>query len=241
MAIFRRRKQGDIPEQEDHELEALGVDAQDLDEMIRTALVPGFNTRDDVVDAALDYLDHQDAVRTIVERRVDRAWNARRAEESTWTSDGDYDRLARAFAALRADNGILGCMNFGVDVADATDSIDAERTPAPLVDGHYRWDAWYRWNEWAYVYFHQQDADRLADLPATLYLGYSAFRADPSLDAGWLANATEAQIHRMTDAAVGRAVVAALRAQGLDPHWDGIPTHRIEIVITSWRKPLPVR
>ncbi|WP_309113598.1 DUF6891 domain-containing protein [Saccharothrix sp.] len=73
-----------------------------------------------------------------------------------------------------------------------------------------------------FVFFHQQDTVR-AVAGGGLYLAYGALPGSPD-----------------DTAAVGREVVAALRAVGLPVEWDGSPDTRIHVEPLDWRARLPV-
>ncbi|MDI9902924.1 hypothetical protein QM716_24015 [Rhodococcus sp. IEGM 1409] len=90
-----------------------------------------------------------------------------------------------------------------------TTEIDDERTPSePDENG-------YPFAQWAYTFFHMQDAERLGDETA------------------------KAHVIAQTDQTVGRQVADALRAQGLSVDWNGDNNQRIRVTDVRWRKPLP--
>ncbi len=147
--------------------------------------------------------------------------------------------MQAAFDELEADR-VVARMNFTCCNTCGTTEIDDERTPDPdAAEGAYPFQ------EWAYAFFHSQDAERLADTPADLYLTYSSFRPAPDIDPELMARAragdedARKQVVSHTDATVGRIVVDALTARGLTPVWSGDPAQRIAVPITDWRKPLP--
>lgn len=211
-----------------------------LEESIREAahmfVVPGFLTRAEATEAVREFLeldedDHRPA------SAVEAVWRVRLAEQQGWSGPGDYQRLAAAFARL-GELGVLGRMNFTCCQTCGTAEIDDERTPADDGGG-------YPWREWAYTFFHEQDAERLIESPAILFLSYSAFRPAPDLDPA-LVQAARAgdedarrSVVRETDASVGRTVANAVRETGLHVDWDGDPGQRIAVHISDWRKPLP--
>lgn len=206
----------------------------DAREVIRS----GFLDRDDLAGWVAGGHDlAEDDPRAL--RAAAQAWDERLAEQAGWVGESDYDRLAAAFADLE-ESGVVARMNFTCCNTCGTTEIDDERTPDPdAAEGAYPF------REWAYTFFHSQDAERLADGPADLFLTYSSFRpaADvaPDLMARARAGDQDAreQVVRHTDATVGRIVVDALTAHGLTPDWSGDPTRRIAVPITDWRKPLP--
>ena len=203
-----------------------------------TLLVPGFVDRIDAVEMVRDHFDREDGDPD-VENAVTQAWQRRRSEQRNWRGPSDYDRMVAAFADLTGQ-GVLARMNFTCCQNCGTSEIDDERTP--LVGAA---PGQYAWREWAYAFFHQQDAARLAEEPTVLHLSYSAFRAAPHLDPVLVRAARDGdadaarRVRIETDGAVGTMVAAALREQGLTVDWDGNPDARLAVSITDWRKPLP--
>lgn len=230
MGIFsRRRPAGPAEPTPDPELVAYA----------RTLIRPGFVARADAVQAVRDHFEIDDLDRGPA-AAVDQAWGERSAQQQKWREPGDYDRMAAAFARIQ-QQGLVARMNFACCQNCGTREIDDERTPRRgAAPGEYQW------REWAYTFFHQQDAERLADEPAVLYLSYSAFQAAPHLDSA-LVQAARAgdddarrQVRIETDRAVGTIVADALREHGLTVDWAGDPEERIKVHITGWRKYLPV-
>lgn len=205
----------------------------------RTLIRPGFVGRADAVAEVRDHFEIDDDDRR-PEAAVDVAWREREAEQQTWREVGDYDRMAAAFARIQ-QQGLLARMNFTCCQTCGTEEIDDQRTPRKgAAAGEYPW------KEWAYTFFHQQDAARLADDWAVLSLSYSAFRPAPHLDPALVQAARDGdagareQVRIETDRAVGTIVATALREHGLTVDWDGDPDERITVSITDWRKYLPV-
>ena len=206
----------------------------DARELIRS----GFLDRDDLAEWVAGGRDLDEADPRAL-RAATQAWDERLAEQAGWAGESDYDRLDAAFADLAAA-GVVARMNFTCCNTCGTTEIDDERTPDPdAAEGAYPFQ------EWAYAFFHSQDAERLADTPADLYLTYSSFRPAPDIDPELMARAragdedARKQVVSHTDATVGRIVVDALTARGLTPVWSGDPAQRIAVPITDWRKPLP--
>jgi len=169
---------------------------------------------------------------------VREVWDRRVEEQTQWTAPGDFERLSAAFAELER-NGIVARMNFTCCMQCGTTEIDDERTPSePDQNG-------YPFAQWAYTFFHMQDAERLGDEPSDLYLSYSAFRPahdlDPALVAAAFGGDETAKAHMIahTDQTVGRQVADALRTQGLSVDWNGDNNQRIRVTDVCWRKPLP--
>lgn len=208
-----------------------GVIDEDLLDAARLAVLPGFLTLGDAVEQVREVCE-RDEGDPEPERAVRHIWTRREAEQATWEGRSDYDRLRAAFDNLQ-DQGVVARMNFTCCTSCGTEEIDAERTP---LEG-----AGYPYRESSYTFFHQQDAERLAEEPATLYLAYSCWRPSPDLDPS-LAAAAKAGDKNARDeiyAHVGRRVAEAVRAEGLEVVWDGSASQRIAVTITRWRKPLP--
>jgi len=213
-------------------------DFEELTEAAREAVLPGFLSRVEAIERVRDAFELTDDD-PAAEDAVDRVWHARLAEEKTWApGESDYERVARAFAALN-DEGVVARMDFTCCNSCGTTEIDDERTALPEAGEGYRY------REEQYVFFHQQDSDRLVDEPAQLLLTYSAWRAARDTDAELLAAArggdkdAERRIREETDRKVGERVAAALAAEGLTVTWNGDPGQRLAVEISHWRKPLP--
>lgn len=210
----------------------------ELHHFVRSRLVPGFVGLPEIESDVRDWAEDMGIGAHEACRVARLLWQERRAESTTWTDTGDYGPLCAAFAELEAA-GILARMSFACCTPCATEEIDNERTPDPG-----RGD-WYKYREWAYVFFHEQDAERLADDDPILYLGYSAFRPHPSLPESLVEamsngdDAAERDVYERTETLVAEQIVETLRRHQLDVRWSGSRRDRIEVVIRSWRKPLP--
>lgn len=177
-------------------------------------VLPGFNTRSDVLEYAGQFRDDDELPVTDrqVKRLVDDVWQARLTEQQTWPDPTDADKVDAAFAELD-DAGVVARMNFTCCQTCGVAEIDDERpTDRP---------------SFGYVFFHQQDAERLADPAARLYLAFGAFDPVP----GQVAE---------QDTAVGRRIESALRARDLPVDWDGSSGQRISLGPLTWQRRLPV-
>ncbi|MEU4393299.1 hypothetical protein [Kribbella sp. NPDC023855] len=177
-------------------------------------VLPGFNTRSEVLEQAREFRDDDEMPVTDRElkRLVDDVWQARLTEQQTWPDPTDADKVAAAFAELD-DAGVVARMNFTCCQTCGVAEIDDER-PADRPS-------------FGYVFFHQQDSERLADPGARLYLAYGTFDPVPGQGAE-------------QDTAVGRRVESALRARHLPVDWDGSPGQRISLGPLTWQRRLPV-
>lgn len=214
-------------------------DRDELSAFIRSHLIAGFWGYDELLDLAHEWIDDSGVVGPDeATELVTALWRGRLAEQSTWTDTGDYGRLQYTFAQLESE-GILARMCFSCCTTCATHDIDDERSPNPNPDD------WYRYREWAYTYFHEQDALRLSAPEPTLYLGFSSFRPHPALPAPLVRaaaagdDAAAAEITERTDTMVGERIVVLANHYGLDTSWSGSHRSRIELNVPHWRKPLP--
>lgn len=233
---LRRRPKASAPSPGPQVPSAAEIIESDLVEVARRVVLPGFVTRPDAVERVREILE-LDETDPRPQRVVELVWSRRAAEQSTWEGLSDHDRLGSAFQRLETQ-GFVTRMNFTCCTTCGSSEIDDERT---VLDP----DAEYPYRETMYTFFHEQDAERLVDEPATLFLAYSAWRSAPDADPELLAAAragdddARAAVVASTDAAVGHRVVDALREEGLDVSWDGSHTSRIAVAISRWRRPLP--
>ncbi|MDC7122292.1 hypothetical protein OMK64_12165 [Cellulomonas fimi] len=234
---LRRRNTTPVPRPADGVPADEEVTEADLVEIAEQAVLPGFLTRSEAVERLREAFELDDADPT-PGRIVELVWSRRSAEQATWEGRSDFDRLDAAFRRLESE-GFVARMNFTCCTTCGTDEIDDERTPLDTATG-------YPYRETMYTFFHQQDADRLVDEQATLFLAYSSWRPAPDTDPDLLAaaragdEAARAAVVAHTDVQVGHKVVDALKSEGLDVTWDGSHETRIAIAISDWRKPLPV-
>ncbi len=216
------------------------LDPAALAASVDALVLPGFTSFDDVVEQVVeeheDDTDDLDALRDTVEQVVRARWAARLLDQRDRPpGSGQYDRLREAFDILR-QQGFVAAMATGVDQADGIAACEDARTSDGTAEDGSR--------EWAYVFFHEQDAERLAETPTTLHLSYGAFRHAPDLEPDHVALAEQSldgrsalRQHSRVSAAV--AVVAALADHGLDATWSGDPSERIAVRVDRWQKPLP--
>ncbi len=216
-----------------------------LRETARLWIASGFRSRDGLAEELVEYHDNIDLPADQTDRlavsAVDIEWEVRLAEQATWTHPGDHARVQAAFDALDAQ-AVVGRMNFTCCQTCGTAEIAEERTPLPADEMRPGDDAF---REWGFVFFHEQDAERLAEEPADLFLNFGTFRWAPDTDPILLERAQEGhedarrQVVEHSDRAVGRLVAEALRAQGLTVDWNDEPARRLHITGVEWRKPLP--
>lgn len=198
-------------------------EVRQLRETVWEMLAPGFTSRADVIEWAREDAESDDEVRVTADESeavVRELWDRRLAELAARPGPGDEAKLDRAYVEL-AERGFVVEMNCGVDQADADDLCRSRAENEGRT---------------AFVYFHEQDAERLAHPGATLYLGFDAVAPKRR----FRKRAFESQ-RAYDDAAfeVGRTIVEALQRAGLAVEWNGSPGARPFIRDIDWRRPLP--
>lgn len=221
-------------------LDEVEPDDEMIDEAVSEHLLPGFLRFDDVVEAVVEWyaddVPDEAAFRSAVVGRARPIWDARRREERSWRPDtSQHDRLQRAFRQLRTLGFVTGTA-LGVDQADGFREARDLRTPDRDAPGGFR--------EWAYVYFHAQDAEGLCLARHVLRLAFGSFRPAPDIDQDLVAKAMlssrgEAAITERSHLAAGHQVAEVLTDHGFDVDWDGTAGRRIGVVVDQWRKALP--
>lgn len=203
MGLFRRRARN----------EGWEIVAEHATRMV----IPGFLTLPEARCAIREMVEDHETLNVSTERAeaiLDEVWRRRLREQESWRGLSDADRLDAAFAELEAA-GIVARMSFSCcgscGAGEIHDEVPAGASPR------------------GYVFFHQQDADGLADPDASLYLSYGAFSE---------ASASEDE-YEQEALAVGRSVQQSLEANGLRVDWDGTHARRIGVVNLDWRRLLP--
>lgn len=221
----------------------VALDLDELRDTARTWIRAGFVPYDGFAERLAEYhedlCDDPGALLAAARSVVDEEWARRLIEQATWAEPGDHERLRAAFEDLEGQ-GLVCRMSFTCCQTCGTAEIDDERSlRESAAEGEYPYA------EWAYVFFHEQDAERLADEQPSLWLSYSAWHAAPGLDPELVERAragdsgARQEMVRQTDAAVGRKVHEALVGAGLEVDWDGDPARRISVRLRDWRRPLP--
>jgi uncharacterized protein DUF6891 len=211
------------------------VTEADVTRYAESQVWPGFSTRSAAIEAVTAYF--ADSIGPTdpasAERAVDQAWRQRESALAAAAPPGDWWRLATAFADLER-SGWVARMNFACCQTCGHVEIGDERSGG----------------EHGYVFFHEQDSERLVGPAPQIYLSYSYFDTHPGFDRG-LAAAAEATDdpavrerawaqHARIETAVGETLVGCLRRHGLRVDWDGSHESRPTVRLRDWRKPLPV-
>ncbi|WP_330296098.1 DUF6891 domain-containing protein [Streptomyces sp. NBC_00503] len=190
------------------------VEAQ-LEQVVRGWLRCGYHSRATLTESAEDHLV-DGTVRPVSRQQaaqlVNRLWRERVAEQADWVGETDPERLARAFAAL-GEAGLTARENFTCCRSCGTAEI---------------------WGDGAkdargFVFFHSQCTEGAAD-GGDLYLLYGGFAPD--------GDAADEGADEARTVAVGREVVAALDAVGLEWQWDGSAHDAIQVTGLDWRRRL---
>ncbi|GAA3590732.1 DUF6891 domain-containing protein [Kribbella ginsengisoli] len=186
---------------------------EELRDQVVLWVLPGFNTRTEVLEQAREFRDDDEMPVTDqqLERLVDDVWQTRLAEQQTWTDPTDADRVEAAFAELDAA-GVIARMNFTCCQTCGVAEIDDERPADRPSTG--------------YVFFHQQDTERLADTPAHLFLAYGPIDPTP-------------QDFDNQAVEIGRRIESTLRAHNLPVTWTGSTSQRISVGPLTWHRRLP--
>ncbi|MDR7067940.1 hypothetical protein J2X02_000757 [Pseudoxanthomonas japonensis] len=150
---------------------------------------------------------------------------ARRAQQSRWPPDAKT-ALTRAFEAL-AGRGIVAREHFSCCGTCASGEIFDERDDSRTWRG--------------YVYYHQQDTDRLIEDRST-YIGYGAFLDAWTTEAEWkaLPEAERERRHAQIVTSLMRdEVIPVLEAHGATVVWDGDLGTRIHLANVDYLVRLP--
>lgn len=141
-------------------------DRADISECITRLVWGGFDTKDDICDAAIYQTQppvqaHADL--QWIDSQIDAEWSKKRAAEASWPARTDWDRLDDVFKALRTQ-GILALHNAGNTQSDARDDASEEwhrlGGPKSSLNG--------------FVFYHGQDVGSVIS-DGELYIGFSTF------------------------------------------------------------------
>ncbi|MGW8431568.1 DUF6891 domain-containing protein [Curtobacterium citreum] len=247
MGIFfwRRQPQPSIDQSKYDILDEVVPDDHDLYGSVSEQMLPGYTRLDDLVDGIVE--ECQDALETEPHRTEETfrrdvtwmartLWHGRRLDEadSDAMAASEHHQVAAAFQQL-AKNGFVTGEHLGVDQSSAFELARAARQPTS--DGGYE--------QWAYAYFHEQDAAELYELPARLRIAFGAFTTSPNIDddtvhRAMLTDRGQAAIEHQSRSEAGQTVAAALTDAGLTVEWDGTTGNRIAVHVERWMRPLPV-
>jgi hypothetical protein len=183
-------------------------DFEDLRAFIANLVKEGFESAHEIVENATEYaLDRyeRDDLRPMINRITADLLTAYRAEQATWMSPTDCDRLDEAFAALNGQ-GIVArqdfscCNNCGfTEIWDEVEEVEKRQR----VEG--------------YVFYHLQGTERAVE-SGQLLMAYGCVDDDKeALDR------------------IANRIVRELRRVGLNASWQGTAEHPIVVEGLAWR------
>lgn len=217
----------DLP---DAAAEAGAVD--DVRRALRGRIWAGFIDHAEALALASEVAEGEGVDPAVGQQVAEELWQARIDELALATGPSDYDRLRAAFATL-AQEGFAAEMDFACCQNCGHAEIGDARRPG----SH------------SYVFFHQQDSERLVD-GEPLYLAFSFFNDHPDAPSAELRERAQAEpadpvakaayydAYDELEARVGRRLVEVLRTSGLQVEWDGRNGSRPAVLIRDWRQPL---
>lgn len=182
---------------------------QDILDAISRHVRGGFETAADIVRIVIETVDEGETVdRDEVDAVVAAAFRSRRRAQAGWPAVTDCDRLDAAFAALNA-SGVIALHYAGYTQSDGYDEVVAAFDA--LDDPR---------QAIGYCFYHGQDLERAVD-DGGLRLAFGPIDPAREDDEG---------------PRIGRMVVDALAAAGLESAWNGSFRQRIDIPRIDWKR-----
>ncbi len=217
MDLFKYLRPASTTPQAEHQPHGVHNPRETLRAKTVELIRPGFVSLDEALETAGSFAEDEALpVRADeIERIVTATWDDLADCQRDWSSEGDYEKLRAAFADLE-QAGVVARMNFACCQNCGHAEIEGEK----LTEA-----------QSGYVFFHQQDAERLAGDDAQLFLAFGLFA---SHDAGTADERADAERQ------LGRLIVATMRSNSLAVDWDEEPSSRISVSISNWRKRLPL-
>ncbi len=186
----------------------IGADLADIRDYIAERVIEGFDTREEIIEAAADYandIHHRVDLDWFIEQTTDALLEAHYLAERRWPLPTDCDRLDSAFARLESE-GILARQDFACcQNCGHTELWDELQYRLPFEPAQ------------GYVFYHMQDTEAALQ-GDRLYLAYGSATGD------------EAAL-----AEIGWCIVGALRESGLMALWDGNVDRCIQVEI-DWKR-----
>lgn len=207
---------------------SLGL-ADDVEAQLRERAWQWVVRGDDDAAAFVEYMEDEREELGVSAATVETAFvavvAARRAQQAHW-DPASTTALTRAFAAL-AERGIVAREHFSCCGTCASGEIFDERDDTRTWRG--------------YIYYHQQDTDRLIEDRST-YIGYGAFLDAWTTEAEWtvLPEAQRDQRYaQIVTALMREEVIPVLEAHGATVAWDGDLGTRIHLANVDYLVRLP--
>jgi hypothetical protein len=188
-------------------------DREDISVLITQLVWGGFDTRDDIRDAAIYQTQppvQSPADLAWIDMQIAQEWSKKRTAEATWPTRTDFDRLDDAFKALDA-KGVLALHNAGNTQSDAHgDAGQVWHDRGGRASGLH-----------GYIYYHGQDLERVV-ADGQLYIGFGVFEG-----------AQTAPIE------IARIAADTLKATGFTVVVPSDDKERISITGIDWKKRSP--
>ena len=187
----------------------------DIRAFVRPQVARGTRTFADILDEAIEVLleEHegadQDTVERLAQAEIEAAFADHLSAQATWPKITDCDRLDRAFDVLN-EGGIVARHDFTCCQNCGFAEIGEEIAEAIKAGIDVT----------GFTFYHAQDTDHATE-GRGLYLSYG------HVDGG-----------DVNTIAVGRIIVSALNAAGLQTEWDGTVGKRIAVHL-DWRRRIP--
>lgn len=193
----------------------------ELEDLAWSLVIQGLVDSEEFAEIATD---DRDLAPEAAEAAYDAVLDARFEQQQAWTED-IVANLDLAFDELE-DAGIIARQAFTCCGTCGHAEIGDER------DGSRHWRG--------YVFFHEQDADRLAAGEDHVYLAFGAWAPADFDRAAYDALDTAAQqaLRDRADEELGREIVAVLERHGLPVTWDGRAESRILAANAQFYVPL---
>jgi hypothetical protein len=196
---------------------AIALSPEDQDSLrtlcIRPLVWGGFETRDEIYEAAHTYLGEpklKPAEIKWIKTEIARQWSEKKTAEATWPTRTDFDRLDDVFKAL-GSVGILALHNAGNSQSDAHgDAGQVWHDRGGRISGLH-----------GYIYYHGQDLERVVS-DGQLYIGFGVFESA-----------------QMAPIEVARQAGAALKKAGFTVATPVDDKERISITGIDWKKRSP--
>lgn len=190
---------------------------EEIRSYVARRVAEGFDSEEDILEDALECFEDEfgesKELTSLVNQLVGELMASHLADERTWSSETDCDRLDKAFNEMEA-NGIVARQNFTccqtcghAEIWEEVDQVrqDMEQAEQPVAPS-------------GYVFYHMQDTEMAVE-DGTLYLAFGATE-----------NADDAAIR------VAQQISEILRKNGLKVNWNGSLDKRICLTDFNWQR-----
>ena len=188
-------------------------DEEAMAQEIDLSLKDNVDTTEKITERVVEIFGLKGKAKTQAAKQVAAAQQAFLQQQAQWPATTDYDRLLKAFDVL-FDQGIIALPAAGFYQDEAYDEV------MYFANNH-----WGKYNYQGYCYFTLQSIRHVSKSEGL------------DLSFGPLDSALEETL----GVEIGQTIVAALRAQGLDPSWDGTFNQRVMLPKFDWRQHIDFR